>query len=150
SLIRHQNGRMGSAAPLRVEVLGPLRVLNADGLDLTPPGSLGRRLLALLVLRKGKVVPTDAATDALWPAAPPRDPVAALQNHLSRLRQELPDGIVQSVNGGYRLDPSMVDVDADRLSALLNSDADGWNEIAAVLARWHGPAFAELADVDEG
>jgi hypothetical protein len=36
---------------LRIDVLGPIRVVDADDRDRTPTGSLQRRLLALLVLR---------------------------------------------------------------------------------------------------
>ena len=53
---------------LRVDVLGPIRAHRDDGSDLTPPGALQRRLLALLVLRRGRVVSPDAAIDVLWPA----------------------------------------------------------------------------------
>ena len=55
---------------LRIDVLGPLRVVDEDGRDLTPTGSLQRRLLALLVLWRGRVVAADAAIDALWPSWP--------------------------------------------------------------------------------
>ena len=77
---------------VRVDVLGPLRVTDSSGADITPDGLLQRRLLALLVLRRGQVVSVDTAVDVLWPAARPRDPVAALQNHVSRLRRALPAG----------------------------------------------------------
>ena len=60
---------------LRIEVLGPIRVVDAHGRDLTPTGSLQRRLLALLVLRRGQVVTPDSAIDALWPTALPEDPL---------------------------------------------------------------------------
>lgn len=71
-------------------MLGPLRVLDGDGRDVTPPGARQRRLLALLVLHRGRAVPPDVAAEALWPAGLPRDPSGALQNHVSRLRAALP------------------------------------------------------------
>jgi len=139
---------------VRVEVLGPLRVLDGAGRDVTPSGVLQRRLLALLVLHRGLVVSVDAATDALWPSRLPRDPVGALQNHVSRLREVLPPGSISSVGDGYRLDASAVEVDRDRLARLL---ADGvaledgaLAELEALLASWHGGAFPELGDVDAG
>ena len=134
-----------------VEVLGPLRVSNADGVDLTPTGVLQRRLLALLVLRRGEVVSVDAAIDALWPSDPPGDAVAALQNHLSRLRRVLPTGVVDSVASGYRLDPSRVDVDIDRLASALDAgvvDVHARTELHELLQRWRGPAYPELEDAD--
>ncbi len=56
---------------LRVEVLGPIRVWDGAGKNLTPSGVLQRRLLALFVLRRGRVVHADEAIDALWPEQPP-------------------------------------------------------------------------------
>jgi hypothetical protein len=41
---------------VRVDVLGPLRVTDSNGTDVTPDGPLQRKLLALLVLRRGHVV----------------------------------------------------------------------------------------------
>src|SRR5688572_18540648 len=110
-------GPVASSGRVLVQVLGPLRVLDEDGGDATPAGPLQRRLLALLVLRRGRVVPADTAVEVLWPDRPPQDPAGALQNHLSRLRRSLPPGAVEAVGDGYRLDPACVDLDADRLAA---------------------------------
>jgi predicted ATPase/DNA-binding SARP family transcriptional activator len=152
-------GQLGGVASERVcwnvEVLGPIRVLDAaDGRDVTPVGALQRRLLALLVLHRGRVVSAEAAVEALWPSRRPQNPVAALQNHLSRLRRELPEGVVESMGDGYRLDPARVDLDADRLAGMLRADVSAEPsvvaEIDAVLARWTGPAYPELEDTDEG
>ena len=111
-----------SSDRLRVSVLGPLRVRDAAGRDLTPSGALQRRLLALLILRRGFVVPSDAAVEALWSGGLPQDPGAALHNHVLRLRRCLPEGLVESVGSGYRLDPERVEVDADRLVVLLGRE----------------------------
>jgi len=62
---------MGGHERLRVEVLGPVRVIDAAGTEVTPEGLLQRRLFALLVLRRDRVVSADAAIDALWPERPP-------------------------------------------------------------------------------
>src|SRR6187397_2198403 len=113
--------RASGAERLRVEVLGPIRVLGGDGRDVTPDGVLQRRLLALLVVRRGHVVSPDSAIEALWPTGRPRDPAAALQNHLYRLRRDLPAGVVESTANGYRLDPSAIELDADRLAEALSA-----------------------------
>ena len=88
---------------LQVDVLGPLRARDPHGRDVTPDGALQRRLLALLVLRRGQVVSPDAAIEVLWPVRRPRDPLAALHNHLFRLRRGLPLDVIESVGDGYRL-----------------------------------------------
>ena len=72
---------------LRVDVLGPLLVTDPAGLDRTPSGGLQRRLLAWMVLHRGRIVAADRTIDALWPDRLPADPAAALQNHVSRLRR---------------------------------------------------------------
>jgi predicted ATPase/DNA-binding SARP family transcriptional activator len=128
-------------------VLGPLRVTTAEGNDLTPSGALQRRLLALLVLHRGNVVTADTAIEVLWPSGLPADPGAALQNHMSRLRRDLPVDLITSTGDGYRLDPDAVDVDADRLVAYVADGADPANA-EAILARWHGTAYPDLAECD--
>jgi predicted ATPase/DNA-binding SARP family transcriptional activator len=140
---------------LTVEVLGPIHVRDGDGTDRTPDGPLRRRLLALLVLRRGHVVSTATAVDTLWPEGGPRDPVAALQNHVSRLRQSLPGGAIASAPDGYCLDPRSVAVDADRLPLLLERLGSGGGadldaELDDLLDRWRGPAYVELDDSDDG
>jgi predicted ATPase/DNA-binding SARP family transcriptional activator len=138
--------------PLRVDVLGTLRVSGPDGSDLTPAGELPRRLLALLVLRRGRAVSADQAIDAMWPVAMPANPAAALQNHVFRLRRGLPVEVIESAPDGYRLDPALVVVDADELAAVLHAEASPVAVLAgldAVLARWRGPAYPELDDLDE-
>lgn len=132
---------------VRIDILGPLRVLDADGRDLTPRGKLPRRLLAMLVLRRGRVVPLDVAVEVLWPMSRPADPVAALQNHVSRIRSILPVPLIESVGDGYRLDRAAVEVDADRLAAAIASSST--TAIEAFLAGWSGPAYPDLDDVDE-
>ena len=135
---------------LRVVVLGPLRVWAGTGEPVRLSGDLQRRLLAFLVLRRGSVVSPDSAADALWPVGLPRDPVAALQNHVSRLRQRLPEGVVESVGSGYRIDPTCVDVDSDRLEALLvERPGAAVVELRRILAGWQGVAYPDLDDNDE-
>lgn len=135
---------------MRVRVLGPLRLLDGSGRDVTPTGGLQRRLLALLVLRRGEVVPADHAVDALWPDGLPADPSAALQNHVSRLRRLLPAGAIESVGDGYRLQSSAVEVDADHLHDLLALGTRvAPDELDELLARWQGPAYDDLDDLDD-
>lgn len=136
-----------------VEVLGPVRVRDPHGRECTPDGGLQRRLLALLVLHRGREVSVDELVEALWPMQPPRDPVAALQNHVFRLRRGLPAELVESTANGYRLQPDGIEVDADRLAAALRDrdDDPSWPErVDAILDGWQGAAYPELADVDDG
>lgn len=146
---------MARSTRAQVDVLGTLRVRDPGGNDVTPPGLLQRRVVALLVLRRGHRLPADVLIDALWPTGLPADPVGALQNHLSRVRKLLPVDAVASTGDTYSLDPSSVEVDSDRLATLVataevgDPDSATLEEICAILDRWNGPAYPDLLDVDE-
>lgn len=139
---------MGGSGPVQVEVLGPLRVVDAADVDITPSGAMQRRLLALLVLRRDQVVTADRAIDVLWPSQPPRDPLGALHNQVSRLRKALPELDIASRGDGYLLASARLDVDADRLAGAVHAGDSA--SLEPVLARWRGSAYPELADADEG
>lgn len=76
------------------EVLGALRVTDAAGTDVTPRGTLQRRLLATLLLHRGKVVSVDTLTEVLWPDQPSSGSAASLQSHVFRLRQHVPGLVI--------------------------------------------------------
>jgi predicted ATPase/DNA-binding SARP family transcriptional activator len=144
---------MDGGETVHVDVLGPIRARDEHGQDLTPDGALQRRLLALLVLHRGQSVPSEVAADALWPEQAPKDPAAALQTHLFRLRRSLPAGVIESTATGYRISPTRVVVDADQLAAAVtarSSDPQAASAIDAALERWRGAAYPELADTDAG
>ncbi|MDO3646316.1 BTAD domain-containing putative transcriptional regulator [Nocardia mangyaensis] len=130
----------------RIDVLGPLRARTLDGVEVTPGGTLPRKLLSLLVLRRGRTVTADAAIELLWPAGGPTDPVAALHNQIARLRRVFPD-LITSVPDGYCLDPHEVDVEADELAdALANPTVENTRTVERILDRWRGPAYRDLED----
>ncbi len=83
---------MVASGVLSVQVLGPIRVVDGGGRDVTPDGVLQRRLFALLVLHRGRIVSADTAVDALWPRDPPVNPRAALQNERSNRTTASLDG----------------------------------------------------------
>ena len=81
---------------LEFGVLGPLIALrDAEPVALTRP--LERRLLAILLARRGRVISDEVLVSALWPHDPPAKPTAALQTSVSRLRKILgePEVIVR-------------------------------------------------------
>ena len=76
-----------------------------------------------------------------------------MQNHMFRLRRGLPDGVIESVGTGYRLDPDGIDVDIERLGAIVAIDAAddaSRRELALLLQRWRGSAYPELEDTEIG
>ena len=93
------------ASTLRVEVLGPLRLV-VDGAPVEVPGPKRRAVLALLALAEGRTVTVDHLVDALWPAELPESGRQALHTHVSRLRAHLGPAAarLQTRHDGYRLD----------------------------------------------
>lgn len=140
---------------MRFEVLGPVRAVH-DGQVLGPISDLRRRLLAVLLARANRSVPSDVLAEALWGAAVPQRPANSLHVHVHRLRQVLdrPDRLL-SVPGGYLLSVGPDELDAQvfgRLHAHARRTATSGDLDAAVarfreaLASWRD---APYADVDE-
>jgi predicted ATPase/DNA-binding SARP family transcriptional activator len=144
---------------MRISVLGPLEVSDAAGRPVRVGGHRVRALLILLALDAGRVIPTHALIERLWPQERPVDAANALQSLVSRLRVALrqagvPDGAVESSPAGYRLAvPSeAVDVTAFESQARAGSRAlaNGDARVAASLLRaalkhWRGSALADVA-----
>ncbi|MFB7941296.1 winged helix-turn-helix domain-containing protein, partial [Streptomyces sp. NPDC056049] len=75
---------------MRYCLLGPTRVLTADGDELSVGGPRVRALLTTLALRPGRALPVAALVDEVWYGdEPPADAVAALQALVGRLRKAL-------------------------------------------------------------
>ncbi|WP_206503947.1 SAV_2336 N-terminal domain-related protein [Streptomyces chrestomyceticus] len=138
-------------APLRITVLGPVRMLR-DGVDLATGTPQQRALLAVLVLRAGRVIAEDDLIEALWGDDPPNAAHAALRTYASRLRKALgPDAdVLVAEDGGYALRRTArtdLDVDlrrADDLVAVARDAraAQDWDSardlLDAAVALWRG------------
>jgi DNA-binding SARP family transcriptional activator len=154
-----------TARYIDVCLLGPIEARTASGTRLEVPRGRPLTLLALLLTRRDDVVSSDVATEALWPARPPKDPRNALQLAVSRLRRALagsagplaepPPDVVAGVAGGYSLRLPTGWVDADRFETLAqagraqlarNEAADAAGTLRGALSMWRGPAFADVAD----
>ena len=89
-----------------VRVLGPLEVV-IDGVDVTPPAPKERALLALLVIRRGRVVGADRLMEELWPALPAHRARRVLQVRVAAVRKLLGTAdaaaVLELVAPGYRL-----------------------------------------------
>lgn len=141
---------------MRYGVLGPVE-LHHEAQPVPLAGVKQRRLLAVLLLHRGRVVTIDRLVDAMWGGDPPVDAPSAVQVHVSRLRAVLrstgaPDP-VRTRSNGYLFDVPADNVDLDRFRVLVAEGDDdlahGRPEQAAraatgALALWRG---APLADV---
>ncbi|MFJ5707011.1 BTAD domain-containing putative transcriptional regulator [Streptomyces sp. NPDC093105] len=142
---------------MRYCLLGPTRVLTADGDELPVGGPRVRALLTTLALRPGRALPVSVLVDEVWFGdEPPADAGGALQALAGRLRKALGRDRIHSVEGGgYRLGADREDVDlfrferlaAEGAAALAVGDAGrAAGLLDEALGLWAGPALADLPD----
>ncbi|HNV42048.1 MAG TPA: BTAD domain-containing putative transcriptional regulator [Ornithinibacter sp.] len=138
---------------VRFRVLGPVDVF-VDGapVRLRPQE---RRLLALLLCRPNRPVPTEDLVDELWNGSPPATARTAIRVHVERTRAAMRGhGLsrLTSSEGGYRLvvEPGELDVEivetalrraggASRLPATVRAPM-----LAEALGLWVGRPFADV------
>jgi predicted ATPase/DNA-binding SARP family transcriptional activator len=145
---------MGTSVPVRVEVLGPLRLV-VEGAAVEVPGPKRRAVLALLALAEGRTVTVDHLVDALWPSEVPESGRQALHTHVSRLRTCLGPAAprLQTRPSGYRLDLTAADLDVAQARGMLATARSGTDPVSALPllreahALWRGPVLADLTDV---
>jgi DNA-binding SARP family transcriptional activator len=134
-------------------ILGPLEVL--DGSRAVALGGHRRRaVFAALLLHRGETLSSERLVDELWGEGAPPNSVKTLQAHVSRLRKQLPEGVLVTRGHGYELQVEPGQLDADRFERLLD---EGRAELAAdrpgpalealesALALWRGAPLADLA-----
>ncbi|MFB6719701.1 BTAD domain-containing putative transcriptional regulator [Kribbella sp. NPDC056345] len=142
---------------MRFQVLGPVQVVQ-DGQVVGPISELRRKLLAVLLVRAGRPVPTEVLVEALWGASAPQRPGNSLQVHIHRLRLVLdsPDRLV-SISGGYQLCVRPDELDADEFGRLHDegrrtAGSGDLEQAVAILrealALWRGAPYAGIADTE--
>ncbi|MFC5265247.1 BTAD domain-containing putative transcriptional regulator [Kribbella qitaiheensis] len=138
---------------MRVKLLGPIQVEDADGTAVAVAGTKQRAVLAILALNAARPVPVETLVDAVWGSESALDARNTLQHQVSRLRKALGREAVTSQGPTYVLNISPEDVDAVRFERLAT---EGRAELrlgdiraaSAVLRRaeqlWRGPALEEF------
>jgi DNA-binding SARP family transcriptional activator len=134
-------------------ILGPLEVLAPNGEALALGGQKQRAVLALLLLRANRIVPTDFLVEALWGAHPPRTATTSLQNSISALRKLLGPDVLLTRAPGYVLAVGADEFDLARFERLVADartlePAERADRLRAALALWRGDPLPEFA-VDE-
>ena len=153
-------GSGGTRRGLWLGVLGPLETWY-DGMPLSVGPPARRAVLGLLLMNPGVLVRRDSIVDALWEASPPRTAVGLVQAHVSRLRRILQSrknsaighGVIDSVQGAYRLSLSANEMDlllfrdlATRAAAARGrDDGSACDLYERAIGLWRGDP---LADVD--
>ena len=129
---------IGSRAVL-FSVLGPLRVIDADGVDVTPRGEQQRRMLEMLAITAPAPVSVDVLEELLWGGPAPS--ANALQALVSKLRKVIDPVRIERDPRGYLLAGQFA-TDVDEFERLV---AAGDHAGAERLVR--GEPLADLADV---
>jgi DNA-binding SARP family transcriptional activator len=114
---------------VRIRLIGPLTV-ESDGREISGPalgGQRERRLLAILALARGEVVPKDVLAERLWDD-PPRNPAAAIDTAVSLLRRALGAAApaLETARPGYRIRCASDLAELEALAA-----AHRWDEAVA-------------------
>jgi DNA-binding SARP family transcriptional activator len=137
-------------------VLGPLRAW-AGGRPLPVRPGKTRVLLAALLLRANRVVPTEMLVDTMWDGHPPPTCVAALHNYVMRLRRCLGGNgpaPIRTVDRGYLVEVPDNGLDLWRFTAIRDRGkrsaergrwADAAKEFGAALALWRGTPLSDVA-----
>src|SRR3954454_2607755 len=130
-------------------ILGPLEGVADDGEPLPLGGQKQRAVLALLLLRANRVVPTDFLIDALWGENPPRTATTSLQNSISALRKVVGPEALLTRPPGYSLIVSPEPFDLARFEQLVAAarplDAEERAEqLREALALWRGDPLRDV------
>jgi len=134
---------------LSFRILGPLEVTDGQA-AIALGGPRQRALLVALLLRAGRVVPTEQLVDELYGAEPPKSATTSLQNAVVALRKALGPDVLVTRPPGYVLQVERGQLDAHRFEQLLtDARRSAPDERRKLLVRalelWRGPALAEFA-----
>lgn len=141
---------------MRFGLLGSLRVVDDQDIEVLVSAPKHRILLAALLLDANRWLSREALTEALWDGGPPPNAAPALRTYLARLRQALGDvgGLIEAGPAGLRLTlrpPAELDLTtAEGLHSrgAAAARAEHWIEAADLLRRaeglWRGRPLADV------
>ena len=97
-------GSVGRRRAMDYRILGPLELVDGSA-PVQLAGGRQRALLALLLIHRNEVVPSERLIDALWGERPPPTAPKALQNAVVQIRRALGDdaAALRTEHGGYVL-----------------------------------------------
>ena len=134
-------------------MLGPEDALDDNGEPLQLGAPRERAVLAWLAVRVPAVVSAGQLIAVLWGDDAPATAAKTVQTLIYRLRRCLPDGTVETVGAGYRLNVSQDRVDAHRFERLAREGsrlaASGEHDtaektLAAAIELWRGLPVTDL------
>src|SRR5262245_2378871 len=136
---------------MEFRILGPIEVVDGDRI-VSLPRLKQRALLALLLLRPGRMIATDRRPEARWGGRRPLTARNALQNNVSQLRKALGSQVLLTRPPGYLLDVEPARIDLGRFDLLVaqarasHSDRERASLLREALALWRGEPFGDLVD----
>nr|WP_212991647.1 BTAD domain-containing putative transcriptional regulator [Actinoplanes auranticolor] len=130
-------------------ILGPLSVTSA-GRELAITAGRDRVVLAMLLLRPGRIVAVAELIDAVWEDRPPTTARGQLQTCISRLRRTLPPGLILTDPAGYGISVDETGLDSAEFARLVSAAGtaggpdDARKLLREALELWRGPALAGI------
>ena len=137
-----------------ISILGELEINDGTAL-IDVGGERERAIVETLALSVGDVVTVETLVDGAWGDDPPPSADKSLQSHISRIRQRLPAGLIETTAHGYRLRLRPADVDAHRLVQLVDEARTASTGLDPHFAAelldeatelWRGEPLGDLAD----
>lgn len=145
---------MAVTTEIDVEILGPLTV-TVEGAAVHLGGPKPRGVLALLLLERGRIVPSETLVERLWGEPAGDRPAATLQVHVSNLRKALAPlsdalggtEVIVTRGSGYAVELPDGAVDLARFDRLVSDarEAAGGGEVARA-----ADLFAAAAQLRKG
>jgi DNA-binding SARP family transcriptional activator len=134
-------------------LLGPLEVV-VEGKPVQLAAAKPRALLALLLLERNRIVPTERLIDELWGEEPPAQATKTLQVYVSQLRKALGPERLATRTPGYLLRVDDGELDLERFEELTaearrRPPREARDELAQALSLWRGPPEPVAARLDE-
>ncbi|MDM4761832.1 ATPase [Galbitalea sp. SE-J8] len=124
---------------MKIAALGGLRIEH-DGAPVVVTGAMQLAVLFRLALDAGHAVGYRAIAEDVWGLDAPENVRAALQSVVSRLRAQLPPGVIESTPGGYRLRIERADVDVLALQDAADAASRSAGHVGGALAS--GPPWS--------
>ncbi len=135
---------------MHYELLGTIEA-RTDTHAIELGGTQQRRLLAVLLTTRDRVISVDKLIDSLWPdGSAPAGANRAILTYVSRLRACIGGGAIATQGGGYILSIGDSTLDATEFEQLVQRARSAAPDHAVdlygdALALWRGPAFGEFA-----
>ena len=136
---------------MRFGLLGQVEV-ERDGDAVALGGPQQRRLLALLLSERGRVVGIERIVEALWADGESPDAASrSVMKYVSRLRAVVGEDVIATVGAGYRLELNGHRCDVEEFEALIDTAGREMPDAAvarydAALELWRGPAYGEFGN----